>query len=104
YREARLDVRQLDSVGDHASIRAGARPLECDRHASVALNGHPSHLNVAEERHTRRPPVFDRVRKDVDVHERAPVLAGAELTELSIGMPEADRGLSRVDSSAEHLE
>ena len=64
----------------------------------------PAHLHVAEEHHAVRAPVLDRVREDVDVHERAPGLAGAELAQLAPGVAQAERGLPGVDAGAEELE
>ena len=103
-REPRLDVLQLDAVRVHALVAAGARPLDREGEARVALDGHPAHLHVAEEHHARRSPVLDRVREHVDVHERAPVLPGAEGAQLAVGVPQPERRLAGVDARAEQLE
>jgi hypothetical protein len=103
-REPRLHILQLDAARIHALIGTGSRPLERDRHARVALDGHPPHLNVAKEHHPGRPPVLERVGKDVDVHERTPRLTGAEVPQLSIGVSEPERRLSGIHARAEQLE
>src|SRR4029453_5658229 len=88
----------------HALVGARTRTLERDRHARVTLDRHVPNLDVPEERHPGRPPALDRGGEDVDVHERAPVLAGAPRTELAVGVPQADGCLPGVDTRAEHLE
>ena len=104
-REASLDVLELDAARVLALVGAGARPLEGDRHARVSVRPRrPAELHVPEEHHAVRAPVLDRVREDVDVHERAPGLARADLTQLAPGVPEPERGLPRVHAGAEQLE
>src|SRR6185436_6074905 len=92
-------------AGIEALIRARAGTLEGDGQARVAAAPRgPAQLDVAKEDHPGRPPVLDRVREDVGIHERAPRLAGADRAELAPGMTEAEGGLSRVDARAEELE
>ena len=70
----------------------------------LALNRHPAHLDVAEEHHPGRPPVLERVREHVRIHERAPRLPGAERAELAVGMAKPKRRLALVHAGAEQLE
>ena len=90
-------------VADVAGVRAGARALERDGHARVALDRHVAQLHVPEERHAVRAPIFQRVGEHVDIHERAPVLAGAPLAELAVRVPQPDRGLAGIHTDAEHF-
>ncbi len=103
-REAAHDVLKFDAIGVVALVGAGARALDRDGHARVALDRHPAELDVAEEHHARRAPVLERVGEHVDVHERAPRLPGAEVAQLAVGVAQAERGLPGVDAGAEELE
>src|SRR5262249_24876326 len=99
-----LDVLQLDTVGVHACVSTGAGALEGKRHTMLALNRHPPNLNVAEEHHAGRTPVYERVWKDVRIHERAPGLACAKLSQLAVGMPEAECRLALINAGSEQFE
>src|SRR5262245_41009924 len=102
-REARLNPAQFHAVRIDALVTAGARTLECDGHARIALNGHEAQLDVTEERHACWSPVLERVGEHIDVHERAPVLAGADLAQLAVGMTQAKGGLALIHAHTEEL-
>ena len=70
----------------------------------LAADRHPAQLYVAEEDHPVRAPVLHRVREYVDVHERAPGLSASELTQFSVGMPQAEGSLARINSCSEQFE
>jgi hypothetical protein len=104
-REAGLDALELDAAGVDALVRARPRPLEGDHEVRVALlPRRPAQLHVAKEDHPVRPPVLDRVREHVGVHERAPRLARPDLAQLAPGVAEAERRLPGVAAGAEQLE
>src|SRR5262245_41372806 len=98
------DILELNSVLINSLVRARARPLQGQGDAGSSLTRHPSELTVAKEHHSVRSPILHRVREDVDVHERAPGLAGSELAQLSVGMAQPERGLSCVNTRTEKLE
>ncbi len=103
-REMRLHVARLDHVVPVAVVTAGAGALEGDGHVVVLVHQrHPAHLHVAEERHPTGTPVLQRVREDVDVHERAPVLAGTEVAPLQVGMAQTDGGLTGITTDTEEF-
>ena len=105
HREPRLDVLELDAVGVHARIAAGARRLNRRRGLPLLVVAEfVEHLRVPEEEHAVRPPVVDDVREHVDVHELAVRLAGADLLPLPPGVTETNRREARVPADAEHVE
>ncbi len=104
HREPALDAIQLDTVLVQALVAARAGPLEGQRQAVRSLDRHPAKLHVTEEHHAGRSPVLDRVREHVGIHERAPRLSRTELAELAIGVTQAERRLSLIDTGAEELE
>src|SRR4051794_27375252 len=64
----------------------------------------PAELRIADEYHSRRPPIFDCVWKDVDIHEVTVGLAAKNLPQFAIRMPQADGGQSRIGPNAEKIE
>ena len=104
-REAALHALERDVPRVDTLVGARPRPLERDHEVRVALlPRNPPQLHVAEEHHPVRPPVLDRVREDVGVHERAPGLARADLPQLAVRLPKAEGRLPGVDAGAEQLE
>src|SRR5215831_17900045 len=73
-------------------------------HQARVVERHPARLDVAEEDHPVRPPVLERVREDVGIHERAPGLSRSELPDLTPGVAQAERRLPGVYARAEELE
>ena len=61
---------------------------------SVLIGVHRTCM-IPEEHHTVRAPVFNRVREDTDIHERAPCLPRTEVTHFAPRMPQPERGLAR---------
>src|SRR5262245_27969854 len=53
--------------------------------------------------HSIRSPVLDNVWEDVDIHKRGPVLAGANLSQFTIGVTQAKSRLACVWSCPEEL-
>ena len=78
-REPRLDALQLDTVGIHALVAAGARTLERDHQAAVSsLIGVHRSWTLRYHAMPVGPQYSSEFGNDVRVGERAPVLAGAE--------------------------
>ena len=98
-----LDILQLDPVPVHSLVRTGARPLQGNRDAGVALQGHPAELHIPEEHHPVRTPILHRVGEDIDVHEWAPGLAGSDLAQFAIGMAQPEGGLAGVRACSEQF-
>src|SRR5690348_4275323 len=102
--ELRNYASEFDAAGINAFICAGAGALKGDHDIAVTLNRNPANLHVTEEDHSVRPPIFDRVREDVGVHERAPGLAGADVPQLAVRVPKPEGGLSSINSYSIQLE
>src|SRR5262249_40478156 len=99
-----IDAWFFDADAEHSEVLAGSRPLESNREIVVVRHDrHISNLHVAEEQHAGRAPVLERVGKDIGVHEWAPGLSRAKVTELSIRMSEAKRRLACVYADAEQF-
>src|SRR3979490_1448761 len=98
--EPGLYALQFDSTRVHALVRAGSGPLKGEGDAApTAAEGHPADLHVAEKDHSVGSPVFQGVREHIDIHERAPGLAGAKLPQLSICMTETESRLAGINAS-----
>src|SRR5262249_9432408 len=98
-------VLQFDAIGEPPGVGASAGTLEGDEEfAVVFLDGHPAELHVAEPDQAVGSPVLQLIRKHVGVHERAPVLTRAEMSQLAPGMAQPERRLARIDANAEQLE
>ena len=103
-RKLRRDAVEFDATGVFPLVGARAGLLERDVQERLALDRRVAHLDVTEEDHPVRAPIFQRVGEDVDIHERAVVLARPDLAQLAPGLPEPDRGLPGVGPDAEHVE
>src|SRR6516162_1541645 len=64
----------------------------------------PAQLNVPEEDHARRAPVFNRVWEYVRVHKGAPCLSGSNLPKFTPGMAQAKSSLSGIRTSSKEFE
>src|SRR5262249_7466446 len=98
------DARKFDTAGINSLIARGTGTFEGDHDIAVALrHWNPANLHVAIEDHAVRTPVFDRIRKHIDVHERTPSLACSEVSQFTVSVAQAEGRLAGVDSHTEEL-
>src|SRR6185369_5127608 len=63
----------------------------------------PEHLHVAKEEHPVRTPVLEDVRKDVDIHEGAVRLSGAEFSPLTVDVARTNGELPLIRPHTEQV-
>src|SRR5262252_8816751 len=90
-RKAAFHVLQFDTIAQQSSVSARAGVFY--GHGGIrfaVLVELPEDLRVAEEQHAVGAPVIEDIREDIDVHELAVRLSGADLLPLSVRMTKPD--------------
>src|SRR5258705_10401852 len=100
-REMWSNALQLDAIRSLAQISTRAWTLRGNGYEVPSLEWHPTKLHIAEPGNSVWSPILVSVREHIGIHEGAPVLAAAELSQLAVCMTEPEGGLSGVNTSPE---
>src|SRR6185369_3190888 len=96
---------QLNTVRVYTLVSAGPGTLRGNHQIRVALRPRcEAELNVSVPYDAVWAPVFELVRKNIGIHERAPVLTSAESPQFAPRVSQPERRLPGVHASTEHLE
>ena len=98
------NVLEFDTVRVNATVGTGTGTFERDHDIARTLNRRPAYLYISEEHHAVRSPVLQGVWKDIYIHEGAPGLPGAKMSEFAPGMTQAKSRLAGVHTRAEEFE
>src|SRR5438876_179037 len=97
------DTVQFNAVLERTKVCAGARPFQCKEQLILAQHRRIPELDIAEEDHSRRPPILYRVGKHISIHKGRIGLACRKSSYFGIVMPRSQGSLAFVRPHPEHV-